>query len=113
MSTSTSRKLPAAVLAHPDVVALVEEGRATGQVTADALRGATDRASISPQHFKALVRFLSEEGVSVHVGAEDSRSRKRVAAASGPGRTTVKASAKKAAAKKAPAKKAKKAATRG
>ncbi len=113
MSTSTSRKLPAAVLAHPDVVALVEEGRSTGQVTADALRGATDRADISPQHLKALLRFLSEEGVAVVVPADDTAGpRKRVAAASGTGRATVKASAKKAPAKKAaeakkaPAKKA-------
>ncbi len=104
MSTSTSRKLPAVVLAHPDVVALVDRGRSTGQVTADELRAATDRADISPQHFKALVRFLSEEGVAVHVGPDDSGPRKRVAAAAGSGRTTVKASAKKAA--KAPAKKA-------
>ncbi|MGN6129259.1 MAG: sigma-70 family RNA polymerase sigma factor, partial [Nocardioidaceae bacterium] len=123
MSTSTSRKLPAAVLAHPDVVALVEEGRSAGQVTADALRSATERADISPQHLKALLRFLSEEGVAVVVSADDTKARKRVAAASGASRTTVKASAKKApakssgssgkkaepaepAAKKAPAKKA-------
>jgi RNA polymerase primary sigma factor len=104
VSTSTSRKLPAAVLAHPDIVTLVEEGRTTGHVTADALRGATDRADISPQHLKALLRFLSEEGVAVVVGHDDSRARKRVAAAAGSSRTTVKASAKKAA--KAPAKKA-------
>ncbi len=118
MSTSTSRKLPAAVSAHAAIVELVEQGRATGQVTADALRAATHEADLSPQHLRALVRFLSEEGVSVLVGAEDSQGRKRVAAASGSGRTTVKASAKKAparkaaesdpkpAAKKAPAKKA-------
>jgi RNA polymerase primary sigma factor len=103
VSTSTSRKLPAAVLAHPDIITLVEDGRATGHVTADALRGATDRADISPQHLKALLRFLSEEGVAVVVGHDDSRARKRVAAAAGSGRTTVKASAKKAA--KTPAKK--------
>ncbi len=112
MSTSTSRKLPDAVLAHPDVVALVEEGRSSGQVTADALRGASETADISPQHLKALLRFLSEEGVAVVVSADDAKPRKRVAAASGASRTTVKASAKKAPAKSAskkaepPAKKA-------
>ncbi len=124
MSTSASRKLPADVLAHPDIAALVDEGRASGQVTADALRSATDSAVHTPAHLKALVRHLSEEGISVVVSAEDSKARKRVAAASS-SRTTVKAattsaktSAKKAAAapdeepvakrtaKKAPAKKA-------
>ncbi|HJR37065.1 MAG TPA: RNA polymerase sigma factor [Nocardioidaceae bacterium] len=105
MSSSTSRKLPAEVLAHPDVVALVELGKATGAVTADAVRDTTDTAAISPQHLKALLRFLSEEGVIVVVSADDSATRKKVVAAAG-SRTTVKASTKKAAAKKAPAKNA-------
>ncbi|HET9859777.1 MAG TPA: RNA polymerase sigma factor [Nocardioidaceae bacterium] len=105
MSSSTSRKLPAEVLAHPDVVALVELGKTTGEVTADAVRDTTDTAAISPQHLKALLRFLSEEGVTVVVSADDSATRKKVVAAAG-SRTTVKASTKKAAAKKAPAKNA-------
>ncbi len=107
MSSSTSRKVPADVLTHPDIVALVEQGRLTGQVTADALRSATAAAATSPQHLKAVLRHLSEEGVSVVVSAEDAKaSPKLVAAAASSARTTVKASAKKAAAKKAPAKKA-------
>ncbi len=105
MSSSTSRKLSADVLAHPDVVALVESGRASGQVTADQLRTATAAAATSPQHLKAVLRYLSEEGVAVVVSAEESGSRKKVAAAASSARTTVKASAKKAAAKKAPAQK--------
>ena len=106
MSSSTSRKVPADVLSHPDIVALVEQGRLTGQVTADALRSATSAAATSPQHLKAVLRHLSEEGVSVVVSVEDakaSRSPKLVAAAASSARTTVKASAKKAAPKKAPA----------
>ena len=107
MSPSTSRKDSADVLAHPDIVALVEQGRLTGSVTADALRTATTVAATSPQHLKAVLRHLSEEGVSVVVSVEDAKSQKKVAAAASSARTTVKASAKKAApAKKAPAKKA-------
>ena len=107
MSSSTSRKVPADVLAHPDIVALVALGRLTGNVSADALRTASSAAATSPQHLKALLRHLSEEGISVVVSAEDANAPKKVAAAASAARTTVKASAKKAApAKKAPAKKA-------
>ena len=107
MSSSTSRKVPADVLAHPDIAALVAEGRLTGNVSADALRTATTAAGTSPQHLKAVLRHLSEEGISVVVSAEDANATKKVAAAASAARTTVKASAKKAApAKKAPAKKA-------
>ena len=78
MSSSTSRKVPVDVLSHPDIVALVEQGRQTGTVTADALRTATSAAATTPQHLKAVLRFLSEEGVSVVVSAEDSKSPKLV-----------------------------------
>jgi RNA polymerase primary sigma factor len=106
VSSSTSRKVSVDVLSHPDIVALVEQGRQTGTVTADALRTATAGVATTPQHLKAVLRFLSEEGVSVVVSAEDTRSSKLVAAAASSARTTVKATAKKAPAKKAPAKKA-------
>jgi RNA polymerase primary sigma factor len=105
VSTSTSRKLPADVLAHPDIVALVDEGRTSGHVSGDALRTATDAAVHTAAHLKALLRYLSEEGISVVVSADDSKGRKKVAAAAA-SRTTVKATAKKAAAKKDSAKKA-------
>ncbi|MGZ4459762.1 MAG: RNA polymerase sigma factor, partial [Nocardioidaceae bacterium] len=91
-------------MAHPDVVALVQEGRSAGQVTAVAVRDASESASISPQHLKALLRMLSEEGVTVVLSADESTTRKKVAAAAS-SRATVKASTKPAA-KKAPAKKA-------
>ena len=104
MSTSTSRKLPADILAHPQVVALVEEGKAAGQVSSDAIRDTSEAAEISGKHLKALLRFLSEEGVTVVLSAAESSSRKVAAASSA--RSTVKAStAKKAPAKKAAAKK--------
>jgi RNA polymerase primary sigma factor len=102
VSTSTSRKLPADVLAHPGVVALVERGRASGQVSSDAVRDASEAAGISGKHLKTLLRFLTEEGVAVVLSAAESSSGK-VAAASSP-RSTVRASTKKTAAKKTPAK---------
>jgi RNA polymerase primary sigma factor len=106
VSTSTSRKLPPDILAHPEVVALVERGKAAGQVSSDAVRDTSEAAAVSGKHLKALLRFLSEEGVTVVLSAAESSSRKVAAAASG--RSTVKAStAKKAPAKKAPAKTAK------
>ncbi len=108
MSSSASRKLSADVLTHPDIVALVARGRQSGHVTADALRTATEAAATSPAHLKAVLRFLSEEGVAVVVSVEDTEPRKKVAAATSSARTTVKASA----AKKAPAKKVEKPATK-
>jgi len=104
--SSTSRKLPAEVLAHPDVVALLDRGKATGRVTTGGVRKIREAAAISPQHLKTLLELLSEEGVIVAVSADEPAARKKVVAASG-NRTTVKATtAKKAPAKRAPAKKA-------
>ena len=81
MSSSTSRKVPADVLSHPDIVALVEQGRPTGsrhrRRAADRHRGGRHDS----QHLKAVLRYLSEEGVSVVVSAEASRSAEAVAAA--------------------------------
>ncbi len=98
MSSSTSRKLPAEALAHPDVVALVKLGRAVGEVSAAAVRQTTESAGITPQHLRALLKLLSEEGVSVSVTADDSAGRKRVAAASSTAKKVATAPAKKAAA---------------
>ncbi len=109
MSSSTSRKLPAEALAHPDVVALVKLGKAVGEVSADAVRQTAESAGISPQHLRALLKFLSQEGVSVSVSAADT-GRKQVAAATSTAKKVTSATAKKASAKKAPAKKASKAA---
>jgi RNA polymerase primary sigma factor len=120
VSSSSSRKISLDVLAHPDIVALVEEGRTTGQVTSGELRSATASAATTPAHLKAVLRYLSEEGVAVVVSAEEARSpitqppagqpadrstaRRQpvVAAAASSARTTVTATAKKAA-KKSPA----------
>jgi RNA polymerase primary sigma factor len=99
VSTSTSRKLPSDILAHPEVLALVDRGKATGQVSSDAVRDASEAAGITGKHLKTLLRFLSDEGVSVVLSAAESSSRRAAAASSS--RSTVKASTKKAPAKKA------------
>jgi len=100
VSSSTSRKLPAEVLTHPDVVALIDLGRSAGQVTSDDVRSTTEAAGITPQHLKGLLRLLSEEGVTVALSADDSAGRKKVLAAAS-SRTTVKASTNKTAGKPA------------
>jgi RNA polymerase primary sigma factor len=105
VSSSTSRKLSAEALAHPDVVALVTLGKAIGEVSAEAVRQTAESAGISPQHLRPLLKLLSAEGVSVSVAAADT-THKRVAAATSTAKKVTSTSAKKAAAKKAPAKKA-------
>ncbi len=98
--SSNARKIPAPVLAHPEVQALIETGTATGSVTPDQVRQASDAAQILPQHLKGLLAHLSALGVSVDVGATSTRA---AAATSTAKKAAAKAPAKKAA---APAKKA-------
>ncbi len=115
--SSTARKIPAEVLSHPAVTALIEQASPDGQVTPDDIRRASDEASVEPRHLKSLMAHLAGLGISVAlpVGA-------RAAAATGTRKSTTttakapaadaeepaatKPPAKKAAAKKAPAKKA-------
>ncbi len=99
MSSNARKQLPAAVLAHPAVLALIERGRPTGSITPDEVRAASEDAAVEPRHLKALMAHLSGLGISVAIPAG---ARTAVAAA-----TTKKATATaKAPAKKAPAKKA-------
>jgi len=100
VSSSASRKSSADVLTHPEIVSLVDAGRRTGEVSADAVRTATEAAGTSPKDLQAVLRHLSAQGVTVLVPAEETPARKRVAAAASSTRTTVKASAAKAPAKK-------------
>ena len=93
MSSSTSRSSAADVLAHPEIVALVLSGRAAGHVSAEQLRAATAAAGTAPRHLQAVVRHLSQEGVTVMVSAEDGKPHKVVAAAASTARTTVTATA--------------------
>ncbi len=95
--SSIARKIPAEVLAHPAVVALIEAGAPTGSVTPEEVRRASEEAAVEPRHLKALLGHLSTLGISVDLGAAAGRA----AAASSTRKATTTATAKKAAAKKA------------
>ena len=102
MSSNARKLLPAEVLMHPAVTALIEAGRPNGTVSPDEVRQASDDAAIEPRHLKALLAHLSGLGISVDVPAAAPA---RAVAATRT-RSTTTASTKKAAAKKsAPAKK--------
>ncbi len=101
MSSHARKLLPAEVLTHPSITALVAGGTPTGTVSPEDVRRASDEAGVEPRHLKALLVHLSGLGISVQV---DAASLRAVAA-------TSKRSASTSAAKKAPAKKAAAAAT--
>ncbi|WP_444544189.1 RNA polymerase sigma factor [Nocardioides albus] len=104
--------MPAEVLAHPAVKALIDQAKPTGRVSPDQVRQASEDAAVEPRHLKALLGHLSTLGISVDLGTAVTG---RAAAATTSTRktTTAKAPAKKAAAKKAEAEKpAKKAAAK-
>ena len=98
MSSNARKQLPAAVLAHPAVHALIERGGPTGSITPDEVRQASEDAAVEPRHLKGLMAHLSSLGISVAIPAGT----RAVAATTT--RKTTSASTKKAAAKKAPAK---------
>jgi RNA polymerase primary sigma factor len=88
---SNARKLPESIVSDPIVQGLLTVGRATGTISADTVRAAVTQVGISAGQHKALLRLLSETGVSVAVEATET-ARKRVAAASASSRSTVSAS---------------------
>ena len=113
MSSNARKLLPAEVLAHPAVAALVQRGTSTGTVSPEEVRTASDDAAVDPRHLKALLTHLSGLGIIVDVSAAGGRAaaattaRKTTTAKADEGTATqVAAPAKKAAAKRAPAKKA-------
>ncbi|MEX0427755.1 RNA polymerase sigma factor [Nocardioides sp. DS6] len=99
--SSNARKIPAEVLAHPAVAALVESGRPTGRVTPEQVRRASEDAAVEPRHLKALLVHLSTLGISVDLGDAASG---RAAAATSTRKKTATAKAAKAAKKAAPTK---------
>lgn len=103
MSPHARKLLPAEVLTHPSIVALIERGTPAGSVTPEEVRQASDDAAVEPRHLKALLVHISALGITVNVDAASTRA---VAATSSTRKTTTAAAAKKTAAKKAPAKKA-------
>ncbi len=100
MSSNARKSIPAEVLAHPAVLALIERGRPTGTITPEDVRQASDDAGVEPRHLKALLAHLSGNGITVAVPASG-----RTVAATSTKRSTTTSSAKKTAAKKATAKK--------
>ncbi|WP_338089815.1 RNA polymerase sigma factor [Nocardioides lijunqiniae] len=103
--SSNARKIPADVLSHPAVEALLQQAAPSASVTPDQVRQASEAAAVEPRHLKALLAHLSSLGISVAMPAAGAR----VAAAGSPRKTTTatatakKAPAKKAAAAEAPA----------
>jgi RNA polymerase primary sigma factor len=91
--SSNARKVPEQVLAHPAVLALVEKG-ASGSLSPEDVRRASEDAQVEPRHLKGLLEHLSGLGVSVHVDVSSAR----VAAATTTKKTAT-ATTKKAAAK--------------
>ncbi|MYV55758.1 RNA polymerase sigma factor [Streptomyces sp. SID3212] len=102
MSASTSRTLPPEIAESESVMALIERGKADGQIAGDDVRRAFDADQIPPTQWKNVLRslnqILEEEGVTLMVSAAESpkRARKSVAAKSPVKRTaTTKAVAAK------------------
>ncbi|MCD4527306.1 RNA polymerase sigma factor [Nocardioides sp. cx-173] len=95
--SSSARKIPADVLSHPAVEALIQQAAPTASVTPEQVRQASEAAAVEPRHLKALLAHLSSVGISVAMPAGGAR----VAAAGSPRKTTTAT----APAKKAPAKK--------
>ena len=104
--SSTARKIPAEVLAHPAVVALIERGTPTGSVTPDELRRASEEAAVEPRHLKALLAHLSTLGISVDLGAPAGRAAAAASSRKATATATAKPAKKAAAKKAAPAPKA-------
>jgi RNA polymerase primary sigma factor len=94
VSSHARKLLPAEVLSHPSITALVASGTPTGTVSPEDVRRASDEAGVEPRHLKALLVHLGGVGISVQV---DATSLRAVAA-------TSKRAATSATAKKAPAK---------
>ncbi|NEC97029.1 RNA polymerase sigma factor [Streptomyces albidoflavus] len=107
MSASTSRTLPPEIAESQSVMALIERGKADGQIAGDDVRRAFEADQIPATQWKNVLRslnqILEEEGVTLMVSAaEPKRTRKSVAAKSPAKRT---ATTRTVAAKAAPVKK--------
>ncbi|GAA4678290.1 RNA polymerase sigma factor [Streptomyces buecherae] len=107
MSASTSRTLPSEIAESESVMALIERGKAEGQIAGDDVRRAFEADQIPPTQWKNVLRSLNqvldEEGVTLMVSAAEApkRTRKSVAAKSPAKRTATKTvAAKTVAAKK-------------
>ena len=100
MSSNARKTVPAGVLAHPAITALIAQADPSGRVTPDQVREATENAQVEPQSLKPLLGHLSSLGITVAIPVGS----RAVAATAARKATTAKAATKKATAK-APAKK--------
>ncbi|MFD3544652.1 RNA polymerase sigma factor [Streptomyces sp. NPDC058655] len=105
MSASTSRTLPSEIADSESVMALIERGKAEGQIAGDDVRRAFEADQIPATQWKNVLRslnqILEEEGVTLMVSAAESPKRtprKSVAAKSPAKRTATKTVAAKTAA---------------
>ncbi|MFF4367919.1 RNA polymerase sigma factor [Streptomyces sp. NPDC001594] len=105
VSASTSRTLPPEIAESESVMALVERGKAEGQIAGDDVRRAFEADQIPATQWKNVLRslnqILEEEGVTLMVSAAESPKRtprKSVAAKTPAKRTTTRPVAAKPAA---------------
>ncbi|PJN15101.1 RNA polymerase sigma factor [Streptomyces sp. CB02120-2] len=110
VSASTSRTLPPEIADSESVMALIERGKAEGQIAGDDVRRAFEADQIPATQWKNVLRslnqILEEEGVTLMVSAAESPKRaprKSVAAKSPAKRTATKTVAAKTPAPPAPA----------
>ncbi|MGW0563998.1 sigma-70 factor domain-containing protein, partial [Streptomyces sp. NPDC003016] len=102
MSASTSRTLPPEIAESESVMALIERGKADGQIAGDDVRQAFLADQIPSAQWKNVLRslnqILEEEGVTLMVTAAEppKRPRKSVAAKSPVKRTATKSVADRA-----------------
>ncbi|MDI6908651.1 RNA polymerase sigma factor [Nocardioides sp.] len=108
VSSNARKMLPAEVLTHPAVVALIDRGTPTGSITPEEVRQASEDAAVEPRHLKALLAHLSSLGIAVEIPVTSRAVAATAARKTATTKATTKATAKKAPAKKAaaPAKKA-------
>ncbi|WP_212913126.1 RNA polymerase sigma factor [Streptomyces sp. TS71-3] len=102
VSASTSRTLPPEIAESVSVMALIERGKAEGQIAGDDVRRAFEADQIPATQWKNVLRslnqILEEEGVTLMVSAaEPKRTRKSVAAKSPVKRTATRTVAAKTA----------------
>jgi RNA polymerase primary sigma factor len=103
VSASTSRTLPPEIAESESLLALIERGKAQGQIAGDDVRRAFEADQIPATQWKNVLRSLNqvldEEGVTLMVSAAEApkRTRKSVAAKSPAKRTATKTVATKAA----------------
>ncbi|MFJ4778826.1 RNA polymerase sigma factor [Streptomyces sp. NPDC088762] len=105
VSASTSRTLPPEIADSESVMALIERGKAEGQIAGDDVRRAFEADQIPATQWKNVLRslnqILEEEGVTLMVSAAESpkRATRKSVAAKSPAKRTATEPVKKTAAK--------------